>query len=68
MNDFLPQFITHEDVAQKRCQVSTLERSKVMWDAMGLWCSICDNAICGKCRGLYGVGCACETDSLNEHS
>eukprot|EP00973_Karenia_brevis_P015115 2066152-Karenia_brevis.AAC.1 len=33
-NDFLPQFITHKDFAQKRCEVCTLERSKIAWDDM----------------------------------
>eukprot|EP00973_Karenia_brevis_P057125 7946834-Karenia_brevis.AAC.1 len=68
LNDFLPQFITHADFEQKRCQLCTLERSKKMWDAMGLWCQICNHALCHKYRVLYGVGCGCESHYLNEHS
>eukprot|EP00973_Karenia_brevis_P058358 8126545-Karenia_brevis.AAC.1 len=67
-NDFMPHFLIHEDFTMKRCEVCTLERSKIEWDERGLWCSICNNAICGRCRATYGIGCACETNSLNEHS
>eukprot|EP00973_Karenia_brevis_P015800 2162590-Karenia_brevis.AAC.1 len=66
--DFTPHFLNHEDFTMKRCEVCTLERSKIEWHDMGLWCSICNNAICGRCRATYGIGCACEKKSINEHS
>eukprot|EP00973_Karenia_brevis_P087966 12201140-Karenia_brevis.AAC.1 len=67
-NDFMPHRLLESDAERRRCEFCTLEHSIRIWKDKGMLCEICENAICFKCRPLYGVGCEGEIHTLNEHS